>query len=168
LKRGSFQDLTFLGLFAFVMIIASFLIYYVFHQVSLETNSALQAVAPNPNTTAVLAGIDTMTSGFVFGIPIGLFLGGLFMIALASFIPVHPVFLPLGILSLLASVVFFVFLQNAAVEILAKDFFVPFTTQFPLASGVLTHLALLIAAFGAIMLIVIYGRFRSQGGAPEG
>ena len=170
MNRGSFQDLIFLVGFAFVMVIGGLVIYYVFHQAGTNTGTALINAGANVTTTnAMTTGIDSMTSSFVNGLPIGLFLAGLGVIALASFIPVSPVFLPIGLIMIVASVVFAVFVSNAAAGVFGTDFFVPLVAQFPLAAAFIQQLPLFAAVVGVILMIVIYGRIRVQGGgAPEG
>lgn len=165
MKRGV-QDGFFLGLMAFAIIIAAFVVYYAVDQ----SGTAVAAALGNSNFTQMVTNLKTMNANFINALPIGLMIGSLIAIALASFLPIHPVFLPLGIVGLVASVVFMVFLQDAAVTVLADPFFLPFTIQFPTTTAFLEHIALYVFVTCAGLLLASYGRFRMSqgGGAPEG
>ena len=162
MKRGV-QDVILLGFLAFSTIIIAFVLYSIFTQINAPFSTALN----NANTTSILTNSNNMFSGFLNGIPLGLIIAGLFAVALAYFAPIHPVFLPLGIFLLLMAVVFFTFLNDAGKSILGTDFFLSFSSQFPLASAVFTNLPLIVAVFGALILIVTYKR-SSPAGGPEG
>lgn len=163
MNKGSMQDIVLLGAMAFAVIFFGFIYYYAFSQASTAEASSLG----NINITNMLSNTNNFAAGFINGLPIGLFIGGVISLALASFVPVSPVFLPLGIILLVASVTFFVFLQDAIRNILTQAFFVPLALQFPLAAGILNNIALVVGIFGILMLIVMYGWKRQPGGTPD-
>lgn len=170
MKRGSFQDLIFIGALAFAIIIFGFVFYYAINQTVTNMNTGLVAAGADANVTTSLNGATNAASGFVLGLPLGIFFGGLILVALASFIPVSPVFLPLGIIMLVVSMLFFVYLQDAARNVLGQTFFVPLALQFPLAAAFLNNIALFAGVIGILLLIVMYGKVKNSnsGGAPEG
>jgi len=165
--RGSIQDLTYFG----SLIIGLAFLGYIFLYITTTTTTTGLLVAgqmgASSNATVAISQTKVAAQNFMGVIPIVMAVGGLSIIFLAAFIPVSPIFLPIGILMLLISVVIFYNVQQALPGVFASSFFAPLVAQYPLPAAIVNNIGLIVLVLGAGLLIVMYGR-NSGAGRPEG
>lgn len=166
-RKGSIQDLTYFG----TLIIGLAFLGYIFLYVTDTTTTTGLLVAgqmgASSNATVAISQTKVAAQNFMGIIPVVMAVGGLSLILLAAFIPVSPIFLPVGIFLLLISVVIFYNVQNAMPTVFQNAFFAPLVAQYPLPAAIINNIGLVILVLGAGLLIVMYGR-NSSAGRPEG
>lgn len=170
MKRGSIQDLFYVASGVFFLTLLVFTAYYVINQTNTSLTNALTALGAPADLSTILSNSTGLFSGFITGLPLGFILGGVLILLLAHFIPVPPIFMPVGVIMLLLGMVLFVYLDATMSTILSSGFFLSLSVQFPVLSALSTHSALLFAVFGVALIVVMYGRSKSTsyGGTPEG
>jgi hypothetical protein len=166
--RGSILDIFFWGVLALSIIFGAYVYMGVTTITTAACNSAGAAMGANANATSACNQPSIAATNFANTIPFVIGVGGLGVIAMAAFLPVSPIFLPLGIILLLVAVVIYYNIQSALPSVFNNSFFVPLTTTIPLPAYIAQNIAWLVLVFGAGILIVMYGRIRNTGGTPEG
>lgn len=165
--RGSINDLFFLGFLIVGLILTSFILFRVTDIVTTTCNTTGIAIGADTNATSYCTGIDAAVHNFAGVVPFVLFILGLASVILAAFVPVSPLFLPIGVILWLVAVVIYVNFQQVVPTILAEPFFAPAIAANPLSAFLLSNVGWFILVFGAALLVVMYSRLPRGGGGPE-
>lgn len=166
--RGSVFDLPYWGIFAILLIFASLITWTLINNIATQCEDIQVTIgAPTYASDACTQTRAAMTN-FVNMVGLILFFGGLAIIVYSSTIQISASYLAVGVLIWLLTLVAFIQISGAFSDIFTGSFFAPLATLFPLPIQIAKNLHWFIAAFGAILIAVLY-RGRSGGsGRPEG
>lgn len=162
------MDLFLLGTIILVGTISALLAYYAINQVANVGDSVGISLGLNSTNRAIITGYRTAGSNFVNTLPYVFIAVGLSTVILASFIPVSPIFLPIGILFLILATALFLQVQNSITALWGTGIFVSLAAQFPLPVYIAQNVGYVVFVFGLILLVVVYGRINRSGGLPDG
>lgn len=166
--KGSILDLFFLGFMAFGLILTSFIIFRVATLANTTCFDVAASIGADSNSTIACDQVTQATGNFAGILPFVLFILGLVSVALASLVPVSPIFLPVGIILWLIAVIIYVNVQTIVPSLLADAFIAPAATAYPLSAGFMTYVGWFVLIIGAALLIVMFGKGRGSSGTPEG
>lgn len=166
--RGSILDAFYYG----SLVVGIVILAYVLMSVTTTTTTIGLQVAnqmgADANSTIAIQQTSVAATNFATIVPLVLGIAGLGAVMAAAFLPVSPIFLPAGILMWLVAVIIFYNVQVAMPTIFNNDFFLPLTATLPLPAIVAENVGYLVLGFGAMIIVVMYGRFRGSTNTPEG
>lgn len=166
--RGSILDIFFLGVFCITIVIVGFIIYNLTDTAATMCENAATSIGAPAHASIACTQARLAAQNFVNIIPVIVFFLGLGIVIAAAFLPISPLYLPLGIVGMLVSVIVFFNVQQAITSVLGSSYFLPLVAQFPLPTAIAENAVLIVAAFGTLTLIVMYSRFRSGSGGGRG
>jgi len=167
MMRGSILDLFFWLIIAAVGIISVLTTAYLFSAYSTQYTLSRGADITG-NETAILASGQTAINNLVNGFALVLFLAGVAMLVLAYYIPTQPLFLPLGIVLLAIAVLVAALFSNILWQFVNEPHIVTAANNYPVLVNIVHYLPLIALGFGALLIVIMYGRPTDGGSGQYG
>lgn len=157
--KGTIFDILVVGIICFVTLITVILCVKILTEFS---NVASASGNTTLNSTYFNQGIASLQV-FNYGIAMVFIMGVIGSILLAMYLNVNPAYLIVSILLLIIVVaIIFPVISNVYGEIATTNEFSTIASQFNVAEMLMTRLPLFVAVGGALVIIVLYTRMRSE------
>lgn len=155
-KKGSIQDMFFIGIVLLVFAIVTLIGFVVMTNIDsqLQTNDVTSA---NTDLTAASTTLKGHFTGIMDNIFLFLTVGlGIAAIVMAALVRVHPVFLVFFLIALVLMVFFAGIFSNIYQGMAESTQLAPYADQLTFISTILEFLPLIVGVFGTILMIVMY------------
>lgn len=151
--KASIADMIVIPVFFFVIGIVIFAAYYTAD----KTNTIFTEIAGNGSASAnatakVVAAIGSMDSLYIF-VMVAAFLAALIF---AYFVNAHPVAFFFAVILLVIAVIINIYISNSFSQIAGTPLFATIADKYPYIVTINQNLPLIVAAFGTIMLVVLF------------
>ena len=164
-KKGDLTDILTLVITLFVLAVGLLVLMFVVPAIT----GGLKSAGLN-NTQAgsdAVAGIDNLTSVINYGY-LMLFVGLMLSVLISSFfIRSHPIFMFLYIFFLAISIMLSIYLGNAYYSLEQSPIFATMISQATFLHLVMSHIAEISLAVGALSIIIVFAKFSTYGGTQQ-
>lgn len=161
--RGRIQDLG----FALFLLVALVFVGFFSLKISNDFNQQYNNTVNNSNAstfpissneTSILNNSNAAIRVYVGAIPVIYILTLLAAVITSYFIKTNPAFLPISLIIWLFFILESTIFSNILYEFLSNSLISPFANQFPLIVAIVRNNPVLIAVFGALLMIALYFR----------
>lgn len=155
--KGSIFDMFFVIVFLLLVALSTYFGHYLMSQIDITDydSEANQTFIQNANDSLLLMdwGMAIIFASMIIVI-----------IIFASQIYTHPLFLPIAILVSIFVILIAVIVSNIFGEIASEDILANTTSTFTVTNTIMSNLPLIIFGSLLILMIIIYGKTREEGG----
>lgn len=157
-QKGSIQDLIYIAGIGMATVIAVIAVGYMFSVASTAMYPIINETSPRAANMLLTA--NTVSSFFINLMPFVLIFMGIAAALLAYFVPTHPIFIGISVVLLVLIIYGSFYFSNIAYDFFITEGISTYMNDFPLVYYFFVNLPLFTLGFGAIILIVMYSRWR--------
>lgn len=159
MKRGTIDDIGYIGIFIVTAIIAFSVYYYVHATILVPTMENFFTNQTATNATVAIGILHSSTNAEqAIGNSIPLLLFGMMLVSLilAFFIPSNPIFFPISLILGAIYIFFGNIAGNLLYTVLGQDIFNSVVAQFPLFATIADYLPLILGVFWFLLVVINY------------
>lgn len=156
-KKGSIEDVFFVGIWIFVIAIAFLVLGYIAPLIANEMQSSdigtvtQASKAINKTTTMVNTAIDPVFMIIFVGLIIGIVITGFL-------ITVHPVFIPIFIIFIAIAIVLGVIFSNVYEELSTTSALNETAARYTFSTAIMNNLPIIILVIGIVSMVIIFSK----------
>lgn len=159
-KKGSILDILFIAIGVTILGIVLLVMFMISSNVNAQFSA--QSIVPQESkdaTAKVVSLFPGILDKSMLFLTIGLAIGAFI---LAALVRIHPIFIPLYIITLIIIIFLAGMLSNMYQEMAARPEFAGFAAQLIITNQILTALPLIVGVLGTILMIVQYKIWSNQ------